>query len=104
MCEQCWRDHGAPRLYNAKVQAAADAIARVYELSIVGGNAHVVVDDFNIDDGCIDWNLGEGLDMNVHKHGEAQIRIERDALEKLRALSLAERASALGLHDGYWKP
>lgn len=101
MCSQCWDEYGRPAIVNAATRAAAEKVARIYDYSDVGGNAHVVADDWNLSDQTIDWCLSEALAENIHKASEEQLAVEGDALTALRALSLDERASAMAIFEGY---
>lgn len=101
MCQGCWRkDYGASRIDNERVRAARDLIADVYEHSLVGGNLHVMLDDFNLEDSAFD---GQQL-LWIAQEAEPRKRLaELACFEAMRALSLAERASALALFWGYWE-
>ena len=103
MCLSCWNDYGAPQLDSPAIRAAAEAIAAVYDLPEggAGGSLHVVVDDFNIDDDDLPWAQQW---LNEHQDDPEARRVEQNCLDKLRALTLEERASALSLHRGYWVP
>ena len=50
MCETCWREYGSPQIINPLIRRAEKLIARVYEHGSVGGNLHIVIDDWNIED------------------------------------------------------
>jgi hypothetical protein len=101
MCRGCWENYGSPAIVNARTVAAADKVARIYEFSMVGGDAHVVVDDWNLSDETVQWCLTEGMAMNVHEHTPEQKAIVREALEALAALPLDERASAMAIFDRF---
>jgi len=103
MCYGCYKEYGSPAIITKTTQHVANLVAKVYEFSSVGGNAHVVIDDYNIEDDHIDWCLREGLSSNVHEHDEKQLAIEKELLEALRLLSIDERVSALAIHDGFIK-
>lgn len=81
---------------------AAKLIANVYEHDPVGGNAHIVVDDWNVEDHHIDFCL-ECCDRNTRQDIE-KLKAERDCLLFLIGLSIPERYSALAIHDGIIKP
>jgi len=88
----CWRELGSPQIDSPAVRDAAHLIGRVYHFAITGGGLHIVVDDYNLDDADLDSCLGQPLSTIERKCGEA-----------LRRMTVAERASALGLFDGYWR-
>lgn len=102
MCETCWKDYGSPKLYSPEIDEVAYLIGKIYEYSAVGGNAHIVVDDFNIKDENIQFCL-DNLKENVHEAEPTQLAWEECALLGLKRLSLSERASALALHNGYFE-
>ena len=101
MCYGCYEEAGEPAIINEATQAAAALIAKVYEFSMAGGNAHIVVDDWNLEDSDIRWCLDTALAENVHKADEEQLAAEKACLEALLALKPAERASAMALHGGF---
>ena len=117
MCHGCWVEEGQPVVDTPTVRAAAKAIAEVYEHSCVGGNLHIVLDDWNLEDdslafcdGCIKRN---GLMDPEHYKRFPNDRREEDSPEQLAAerrchdlfaaMTVPERASALALYDGFWK-
>lgn len=99
MCMGCWEEHyDAAQIDTPAVRDAAAKIARVYEFSEVGGGLHVAVDDFNLEDACC--NRFTDFD---NEYSAEQIAAEEDCSRALLALTIPERASALALHDGFWK-
>jgi hypothetical protein len=104
MCRTCWVKYGSHLLQTPEVVEAARLIDAVYDFSCVGGNAHIVVDDWNIEDNHIDWCLNTAIPENVHEAAPEQLAAEKAALEALRRLSIAERNSALALLAGYGEP
>ncbi len=101
MCYGCYEEAGFPAIVNEKTKAAAALIDKVYEFSCVGGNAHIVVEDWNLEDDNIRWCLDEALKTNVHGADAAQLAAESACLEALLMLSGDERASAMALHEGF---
>lgn len=99
MCLGCYIKAGSPVIVTDATKAAASLIAAIYEFSCVGGNAHIVVDDWNLGDENIDWCLNEALKTNFHEASIKQLEAERAALTALRALTVSERYSAMALHD-----
>ena len=57
MCFGCYEEFGKPTIINNRTERAAFLIEKVYEYSLVGGNCHIVTDDWNIDDDSIFWCL-----------------------------------------------
>lgn len=95
MCEGCYAEYGSPTIRNEKTDAAAALIARVYEQNCVGGNLHVQLDDWNIEDEFFD-------EFTVHhESSDAALAVERQCFDLMKSMTLEERASALALYDGY---
>lgn len=103
MCYGCYEEEGKPSIVNDATKEAAILTNAVYEFSCSGGNCHIVLDDFNIDDDSIEYCLNEGLEDNLHEHTAEQLKIERECLLAFKALSVAERASALAIYEGWIK-
>lgn len=90
MCFNCYQEYGSPAIDTPQVRHAAACIAKVYdEVSDVGGNLHCAIDDWNLDD--LEYILEYDLEPQ-----------ERECYDSLAALTVDERASALGLFDGFW--
>lgn len=115
MCYGCWEERGKPQDDSPEVKIVADLIRKVYECSIVGGNLHIVIDDWNLDDASLQFcsnqiNAGGYKKPNPDKWDLAmestpqQLRVERECCDALLKLSETQRASALALYDGFWKP
>jgi len=110
MCRGCYEEYGEPTIDNDKVRRAADLIAKIYEApgGGAGGNCHIVVDDWNLEDHNVEFCLGEvahklaGFGDREDKCDPDTLRIEDEFLRLFIAMSEPERASALGLHDQYW--
>jgi hypothetical protein len=102
MCIDCYHDHGLPRIVSAATLAAAEAVRLVYEHDCVGGNLHITIDDWNLDD----RSLRFCSDRINNKNGNppAQLAAERACCDVLLRLSPEERASALAIHDGFLLP
>jgi hypothetical protein len=101
MCIQCWNECGRPEIDSAAVREAAAAVAEVYRHSCVGGNLHIALDDWNIEDGNLD-SCASSIRENVHEGDPEQLEAESRCLALLRALGEDGRASALALHEGFW--
>jgi hypothetical protein len=103
MCQYCWAKCGAHKIDNDQVREASALIAGVYEYSGVGGNLHIAIDDFNLEDDALEFCAGAIRDSeSTGEYESGQCDAERLCLEKLKAMSLEERVSALALHDGFW--
>ena len=100
MCLRCYRDkYDSASIVTPMTIAAANAIDAVYEWSPSGGDAHIVVDDWNLDDGNIQWCID-----NADDEREEARRAAVDGLNILKQLSIPERASAMAIHEGYLNP
>jgi hypothetical protein len=100
MCYGCWQECGEPTIDTSAVRAAARAIGVVYSHDCVGGNLHNVIEDWNLEDGNLDFCAGS-IAENFFEATPAQLAAERHCLGLLRALTEDERASALAMHGGY---
>lgn len=101
MCYNCYEEHGSPKIVSKGTEKAAKLIAMVYEGAGAGGNAHIVVDDFNIKDRDSDWCLEVAISENKFDTEPGQLDIERECLEAMKELSVPERASALAIYEGW---
>lgn len=99
MCEGCYEDFGRPQVRSARVRRLRDKIERVFEMNYVGGNLHIQLDDWNIED----EHFAEP-EMKVWDDDTSpeRLAIERDCYAAMRRATLEQRASALGLYDGFW--
>lgn len=122
MCYGCWEEAGKPQIDNARVRAAVPLIQAVYEHCPVGGNLHIVLDDWNLEDGNLEFcsqtidgagvmPLGENpADFHVRYNDEKranpdppeQLAAERACCDAFMAMTEDERSSALALCDGFW--
>lgn len=107
MCQNCYEEYGSPAIINAAVREAAELVRQVFDHSVVGGNLHIVLDDWNIEDGSLHHchkaiqNIQAGYFGPHDDIDPAQVAIERKCCDAFLKLSLDERASALALFDGY---
>ncbi len=118
MCYGCWTEEGSPQIDTPAVRAAAASVAAVYEHSCVGGNLHIVLDDWNLEDDNLkfcDAQIARGGHPEDPNHSKwytqqkldnpdtpEQLAAERKCHDLFAALSIKERASALALNDGFW--
>lgn len=93
MCYGCYRRHGAPKIDSLRIRKVAKLVDDLYEYEISGGNLHVVVDDFNIEDRHLDFCSTQPCDA-----------LETEIIGEMRRLTVRERASALGIQNGFWNP
>ena len=102
MCYSCWIDHGKLEIDTPEVRAAAQAIHEVYLYSCAGGNLHIVVDDWNVEDGNLAFCQEKISEGGYEGCTAEQLIAEQQCLDILKRLTEEERASALALQDGYW--
>lgn len=97
MCYGCWEDAGSPQIVNDNTLAAAKLITELYEHNGVGGNLHIITDDYNVDSGnvafCREWLASHGCDEDREQNA-----IEEKLLDLLEPMSEDERMSAVALH------
>lgn len=94
MCLNCYERFGEPKIVSEKTKAAAQLIAKVFEIHGTGGNLHCQIDDWNLEDEFFD-ELVEYTPTS-----DEQRSAERACFNALKAMTLEERASALAIHDG----
>lgn len=78
---------------NDAVLAAADAVNELYEVHAAGGSAHIVTDDWNLENHSIEFCIGYAKDEGDD--------IALDVLHLFKELRVGERATALAIFDGY---
>ncbi|MFA6063994.1 MAG: hypothetical protein WC736_15505 [Gallionella sp.] len=78
----------------------AEVIGEIYEFSCVGGNAHIVIDDWNLNDDSIRFCL-KVCEENESCYSKEQINLEKVCLTTLLSMPLDQRASALAIHNGW---
>lgn len=96
MCYGCWKQYGKPNVVNTETQKAVDLIGKVYDFSVVGGNLHIHLDDWNLED---EHFSGE-LEVFRKDASVEQIAIEQKCYQTLGLMTLDERATALAIHEG----
>lgn len=102
MCLGCYQEHGSPAIVNNRTKEAARAVARVFERSPAGGNLHIVIDDWNLEDSSLDFCRNAILTTERDGGGdEESLAVQLECVELLRALSLEERVSALAIQRGF---
>lgn len=102
MCETCWTERGGHQIVSEKTIKAAELIQAIYnsEDGGAGGYAHIVVDDWNLEDESIDFSL------NAIKEGYLAAETGQTCLECLtfmKGLTWEERVSAMAIHREYIK-
>lgn len=103
MCEGCYRKFGSPKIINDKTLIAAALIGSVYSYSLVGGNLHIVLDDWNVEDESIQWCLSNSILNNSHEASVIDLQTEKLLAEYLLTMTESERASSLAIVFGMIK-
>jgi hypothetical protein len=103
MCIQCYEEHGSPAIINERTIEAARLVGLLYDVNSVGGCAHIVIDDWNLEDGSIDSSLEwcDRPDQYGWTMDPESVTRSRAVLLAFKALTIEERASALALFDGF---
>ena len=100
MCEACWDEYGEPNIVNEKTQAALMLVMQVYDAigGGAGGNLHIVLDDWNIEDDSIYYCLSQ-CEVVEHSFGggfdTTPTLLERACGGAFLDMTLQERASVL---------
>lgn len=90
MCESCYEEY-KPAHVTEQARSVVSLIKAVYELHPVGGAAHIVVDDWNLEDGDIQWC--------IRKADPDEVTLK--CLQAMLRLSFAERVAAMAIYEGY---
>jgi hypothetical protein len=101
MCETCWTERGGHKIINEKTIKAAELIQAIYDSEDggAGGYAHIVVDDWNLDDSSINFSLSAIKKGDLSEDtGQAC----NECLTFMKGLSYEERVSAMGLQNEYF--
>ena len=93
MCLGCYEEYDSPNERCALTDYAVSLIREVYRHNAVGGNLHVVLDDWNIDD--------DVLERAPSYFSDSVLPVERECLAVLQGMTLEQRATALAIHDGF---
>lgn len=98
MCYECYKSAGSPTIVNDKTKKAAELINRIYEQEGcgAGGYAHIVVDDWNLDDSSIDFCIND-INNGYSGISEEGKMACYDCLIYLKQLSEDERYSAMAI-------
>ena len=102
MCDECYARYGRPAVDNPAVRLAAERILAVYAANPVGGNCHIVLDDWNLEGEHIEFCLNALRTGDTWHNDPGQHEADRACMIAMRELSLEERASALALSEGRW--
>jgi hypothetical protein len=99
MCRNCWVEAECPRIVTEKTLIGADLIQAIYDTDDggAGGIAHIVVDDWNLDDNSINYCLKE-KDSGLC---EETVKASIACLIYLKTLTHEERYSAMAIQSKY---
>ncbi len=105
MCEVCYDEYGKPNIVNEKTEAALALVRQVYEAPQggAGGNLHIVLDDWNIEDSSIYYCIESYGEVESYFGGNYDMTptiIERACAGAFLDMTLRERASTLAKFDG----
>lgn len=103
MCIDCYRNYGSPKVFNENVTQAVWLIKELYgcEMGGAGGYAHIVVDDWNLEDSNVDFCLSSAKGNSDPDYPTETKEAAIKCLEFMQTLSVEERASALAIHDKF---
>jgi hypothetical protein len=110
MCYGCYEEAGSPAIVNEKTLALKSLAERVYDFCPVGGNLHIVLDDWNLEDDNLAFCRGvitrvrAGQPDKYDDTNPEQVAAEDECLTALEAMTEEERYSALAIWDGYLVP
>ena len=104
MCISCWIEEGSHKIINDNVKQAAELIKKIYEHpeGSVGALAHIVVDDWNLDDRNINYCLERCTQEKIISGTSEIIEFCENALKALKELKKEERHSALALYEKFF--
>ena len=97
MCRGCWEGAGKPAMVTPAILAAVASVKRVFDLHCMGGNLHIVIDDWNLEDDHLAFcrsAVSRGLCGDL-------LAAEMDCLNLLEPMSEQERAAVLAMHRGF---
>lgn len=102
-------ENGSPKIDTEAVRQAAKLVTQLYAApgGGVGGNFHIVTDDWNLETDhvqfCIDETANKTRAPTDDRSDPALLEIETRLGALLIGMSEAERASALALEAGYFE-
>lgn len=110
MCVSCWEDFGRSEKLPADFDRIEELIRLVYDHPEggVGGNLHIVLDDWNLETDNIEWCLGNiaqkqaGFGDRANRCSADLLAIERELVDLLLPLTEGERAACLAKCDQYF--
>ena len=104
MCEACWAEYGRPTIVNEKTEAALALVRQVYDALMggAGGNLHIVLDDWNIENSSIEYCQRGHSDPAWHGPPMRWklTDVEVQCAVAFLGMTMDERASTLAKYDG----
>lgn len=103
MCYGCWEEYGKPTRVTPAIVETATLVEKLYASpgGGVGGNLHIVTDDWNLEDD----NLAHCAERNSFpedgRDNPITLKIEKDIIDAMRLMTEAERATVLALESGF---
>lgn len=103
MCYKCYEEAGCPAIINEKTKTAADLIKKLYQHPdcMAGGYAHIVTDDWNLEDYNIQSSISAAEKGEYDWINEEGRQLCLQTLHSLKPLTENERYSALALVHGF---
>lgn len=107
MCYACFVCFGSPTTVTTRAIQASKLIAELYTHNPVGGNLHIVTDDWNIDNDQVFYckqeitAIKKGLPPEYAFCDPVTVEIEYKILTLMEPMSEDERAVTLALHDKF---
>ena len=101
MCKQCWEEAGNPRIDNPEVRKAQQLISELYEIHSSGGDLHIVLDDWNVDNESLKFCYYEILLDTKLDRNDRDLHLK--VYYQLMKLTPQERISVLALNDNLWR-
>ena len=107
MCHACYAgEHSSPTVASPEVLVAAASIAGLFEHAVNGGALNLVLENWNLGEEAVvkayEDLLRRGPDPEAYESWLDRWVKESACALQLLSLSETERASAIGLYEGFW--
>ena len=103
MCISCWDELGRPAILNDATATGVRLAREVYKQPRggAGGNLHIVLDDWNLEDDSIQWCMDTSEIVTPGGTWDTALTpIERECAEHFLKMTMEERGTVLGILDG----
>ena len=80
-----------------KIEIGKKLVAELYEECPTGGYGHIVFDDYNVEDGFVDWCIEQAEKGSYDFISEEGRKLSLAALKHFKTLTEDERLLALGV-------